>query len=247
MRACGTAGGSRDLAAGALDGRAGRVQVGMDLAPSAGRGGPAHAGIRVDPLPRRHGRRSARSAADHSADHQQVLRRRSGAGPQHDRVPGACGLQVFMSPGATRMPGTRLGLQHYRQAILDAMDATARITGRERRSSHGPAPAGSSVRWSPRTWPIRASSTGSRAYVHGHRPRPGQRAGLASAVIERAHRGTGRGRLQRPGYLDGRSLAEVFAWLRPNDLIWNYWVNNYLLGSSRLRSTSCSGTPTPPG
>jgi polyhydroxyalkanoate synthase len=32
------------------------------------------------------------------------------------------------------------------------------------------------------------------------------------------------------GYLDGRALAEVFAWLRPNDLIWNYWVNNYLQG-----------------
>jgi polyhydroxyalkanoate synthase subunit PhaC len=32
------------------------------------------------------------------------------------------------------------------------------------------------------------------------------------------------------GYLDGRALAEVFAWLRPNDLIWNYWVNNYLEG-----------------
>jgi len=34
----------------------------------------------------------------------------------------------------------------------------------------------------------------------------------------------------RQGYLDGRRLAEVFAWLRPGDLIWNYWVNNYLLG-----------------
>jgi poly[(R)-3-hydroxyalkanoate] polymerase subunit PhaC len=32
------------------------------------------------------------------------------------------------------------------------------------------------------------------------------------------------------GYVDGRNLAEVFAWLRPNDLIWNYWVNNYLQG-----------------
>jgi polyhydroxyalkanoate synthase len=35
---------------------------------------------------------------------------------------------------------------------------------------------------------------------------------------------------QARGYLDGRALAEVFAWLRPNDLIWNYWVNNYLQG-----------------
>ena len=34
----------------------------------------------------------------------------------------------------------------------------------------------------------------------------------------------------RTGYLDGRRLAEIFAWLRPSDLIWNYWVNNYLLG-----------------
>jgi polyhydroxyalkanoate synthase subunit PhaC len=39
----------------------------------------------------------------------------------------------------------------------------------------------------------------------------------------------------RKGYLDGRRLAEIFAWLRPGDLIWNYWVNNYLLGREPAR------------
>jgi polyhydroxyalkanoate synthase len=33
------------------------------------------------------------------------------------------------------------------------------------------------------------------------------------------------------GVLDGQDLARLFAWMRPNDLIWNYWVNNYLLGN----------------
>lgn len=33
------------------------------------------------------------------------------------------------------------------------------------------------------------------------------------------------------GVLDGHDMAKMFAWMRPNDLIWNYWVNNYLLGN----------------
>ncbi len=34
----------------------------------------------------------------------------------------------------------------------------------------------------------------------------------------------------RKGVLEGWQMAQIFAWLRPNDLVWNYWVNNYLTG-----------------
>jgi polyhydroxyalkanoate synthase subunit PhaC len=38
-------------------------------------------------------------------------------------------------------------------------------------------------------------------------------------------------RSEQRGVLDGADMARVFAWLRPNDLVWNYWINNYLMGN----------------
>ncbi len=60
---------------------------------------------------------------------------------------------------------------------------------------------------------------------------PGQpSAGTAGTVIDEATAAAATAVSGARGYLDGRRLAEVFAWLRPDDLIWNYWVNNYLQG-----------------
>lgn len=41
-----------------------------------------------------------------------------------------------------------------------------------------------------------------------------------------------RAQAQMKGVLPGEDLGKVFTWLRPNDLVWNYWVNNYLMGES---------------
>ncbi len=56
------------------------------------------------------------------------------------------------------------------------------------------------------------------------------RAGTAAAMIDQTTAAAAMAASRARGYLDGRALAEVFAWLRPDDLIWNYWVNNYLQG-----------------
>jgi polyhydroxyalkanoate synthase len=54
--------------------------------------------------------------------------------------------------------------------------------------------------------------------------------GTTGAMVDEHSAALAVAKSRRRGYLDGRQLAEVFAWLRPSDLIWNYWVNNYLQG-----------------
>ena len=136
---------------------------------------------------------------------------------------------VLAQPGRR---GTRTGTStRYVQAILDALDAVERISGVERTALAGICSGG-----------ILASMTAAYLSSTGQQDRLAA-FGLAVTVIDSAARRSRLGAQQtagrpraakalskRRGYLDGRALAEVFAWLRPGDLVWNYWVNNYLLG-----------------
>jgi polyhydroxyalkanoate synthase len=141
------------------------------------------------------------------------------------------GQQVFVM--SWRNPDARhaaWGLDTYVQAVLDAVDAVQRVCGTDQAALTGFCSGG-----------IIASIAAAHLATTGRQDRLAA-FGLAVTVLDNAKAGTGAAladrRLaaaatalsRRRGYLDGRSLAEVFAWLRPGDLVWNYWVNNYLLG-----------------
>ena len=57
-----------------------------------------------------------------------------------------------------------------------------------------------------------------------------ERAGPVPAVVSPATAALATASSRRQGYLAGTELATTFAWLRPNEMIWNNVVNNYLLG-----------------
>jgi polyhydroxyalkanoate synthase len=143
------------------------------------------------------------------------------------------GQQVFVL--SWRNPDARhaaWNFDTYVQASLEALDAVERISGVDRTALAGICSGGILAAMAA----AYLSSTGEQDRLAAF--------GLAVTVIDSARAGTaaafGSRRMaraakalsKRRGYLDGRALAEVFAWLRPGDLIWNYWVNNYLLGKT---------------
>lgn len=118
----------------------------------------------------------------------------------------------------------------YVSAIIDAIDQLEQITGSEQTVLAGICSGG-----------ILASIAAAHLAATGRQERlaallfavtviDNARSGTASAITSPGLAKAAKEVSRRQGYLDGRNLAEVFAWLRPGDLVWNYWVNNYLCG-----------------
>ncbi|UAL29700.1 alpha/beta fold hydrolase [Nocardioides rotundus] len=143
----------------------------------------------------------------------------------------AQGRQMFVM--SWRNPDARhadWGFETYVGAILEALDAVESISGSEQTILSGICSGG-----------ILASITAGYLAATGRQDRLAAfilavtvldtaRAGTAGALTDARTAEAAKAKSRRQGYLDGRALAEVFAWLRPGDLVWNYWVNNYLLG-----------------
>jgi len=122
-------------------------------------------------------------------------------------------------------------LDSYAGAVLEALDAVQEITGAPKAHVLGLCAGGitSSVALA------HLAATGAlhdriAGFSLGVTLLDQERSGTMGALVDPGTAQSAVAQSQRKGYLDGKALAGVFAWLRPNDLIWNYWVNNYLLG-----------------
>ena len=143
------------------------------------------------------------------------------------------GVQVFAISWRNPTAEQRnWGFDTYGQAILTALDTVEKISQSDRTHLQASCSGG-----------ILAAMTAAHLNATGQGQRLAslalmvtvldqRKAGFASAAIDEEAANIAIALSARKGYLDGRSLAEVFAWLRPTDLVWRYWVNNYIEGKS---------------
>src|SRR3954447_11366087 len=141
------------------------------------------------------------------------------------------GQQVFAV--SWRNPDERhagWGLDAYAGAVLEALEALHAIT--RSRSAHALGLCAGGITLACAVSHLAATGRQDRiaGLTLGVCVIDNGQAGTAAAFVDRNLAAMALADSYRRGYLDGRSLAGVFAWLRPNDLIWNYWVSNYLLG-----------------
>ncbi|MGK5111116.1 PHA/PHB synthase family protein [Geodermatophilus sp. CPCC 205506] len=144
----------------------------------------------------------------------------------------AAGQQVFMI--SWRNPDERhadWGMDTYGQAVLDAMDAAERITGSDRVALQGFCSGGIILAMVLAHLAATGAQERVTASSYAVTVLDWGKAGTLGALMDEEGIKAATEKSRKKGYLDGASLAEVFAWLRPNDLVWNYWVNNYLQGN----------------
>ena len=141
------------------------------------------------------------------------------------------GIQTFVI--SWRNPTEEMGvwgMDEYVDACIRALDAVQEITGSDTVNVSGGCSGG-------QTMSILLSKLAAEKddrigaatmMVCVLEPKPGDTE--ASSLISENGIALAKQRAKRQGVIEASSLARGFAWLRPNDLIWNYVINNYLMG-----------------
>lgn len=158
-----------------------------------------------------------------------------------DISPGRSLTEYLLAHGHTvfaiswRNPGEQhagWSFDRYAQALLAALDALCAITGSEHANVMGLCAGGT----------VTAATASALAQSgHGERIRSltlsvcsvdnSFPSGAGSMVTRRTAPWLNIEAARR-GYVEGHQVAGTFAWLRPNEGVWSYWINNYLMGKS---------------
>ncbi|WP_411562297.1 class II poly(R)-hydroxyalkanoic acid synthase [Pseudomonas shirazensis] len=143
------------------------------------------------------------------------------------------GLQVFMVSWRNPEPRHReWGLSSYVQALEEALDACRSITGNRDPNLLGACAGGLTMAALQGHLQARKQLRKVRSATYLVSLLDSQFDSPASLFADEQTVEAAKRRSYQRGVLDGAEVARVFAWMRPNDLVWNYWVNNYLLGKT---------------
>ena len=140
------------------------------------------------------------------------------------------GFQVFVT--SWRNPGPEHGdwnLDTYAEALLDATDAVREITGSDQVGTVGLCAGGQLLA----ATMAHLAAAGDDRVAHagfGVSQLDMSVPEVAGLALHPALHHAARASTEVAGVVDGAAIAAVFSWLRPNELVWNPWVNNYLMG-----------------
>jgi poly[(R)-3-hydroxyalkanoate] polymerase subunit PhaC len=140
------------------------------------------------------------------------------------------GIEVFVT--SWRNPGREHAgwdLDTYAAALLEAMDAVAEITGADQIGTMGCCSGGQLLAAVLAHLAARGDTRAAYA-VFGVSQLDMAVPSITALATTPPLPGLARLAGRAAGVVDGRDIAAAFSWLRPGELVWTYWVNNYLLG-----------------
>lgn len=155
-----------------------------------------------------------------------------------DLSPGRSLVEYLRDAGFTvfavswRNPGEHerdWNLETYTEGVLDVLDLVRRITRAEAANVMGLCAGGIVVAAAAAVLAQRGQLDRLAGLTLGVSALDQEHAGEIGALVDRRTASIAIADSARRGYVEGRAMVGVFAWLRPYERIWRHWIDTYLL------------------